>query len=79
MSSDESEPSLGDVGSNVNVEADSEEDYGVVHLGANAPYRGEPLAVPCQRPAYRFDEDKDGIPVATIEARFERRVNVDRW
>ena len=79
MSSDESEPRLSDIGSNVEVDTDSEEDYGVVNLGANAPYRGEPLAVPGERPAYRFDEDKDGIPIATIEERFERRVNVDRW
>ncbi len=42
MSSDESEQSLSDVGSILNEDTESEEDYGVVNLGANAPYRGEP-------------------------------------
>ena len=80
ISSDESEPSLNDAVSTVNVEdADREEDYGIIRLGANAPYWGEPQAVLGQRPANRLNEDKDGISIDIIEARFERRVNVDSW
>ncbi len=37
---------------------------------------GEPLAVHGQAPVYRFDEYKDGILLATIEARFDRRVEL---
>ena len=48
MLSDESEPSLTDVGPNVNTDTDREEAYGVFNLGANACYGGEPLAVPAQ-------------------------------
>ena len=68
--------------STVNVEdtdSDSDEDYGVIRLGRNARYWCEPLAVPGQQPAYRLDEDKDGIPIATIAARFDLRVNGDSW
>ena len=67
-----SEQSLSDLTS-------SDEDYGEVNLeGAHAPYQDEPLAIPGQ-PRVVFEEDKDGIPPETLEARYEKRVGVDIW
>ena len=52
--------------------------YGVVFQGTNAPYRDEPLAVPGEiAEAYHYEDDIDNIPLATVEARFKRRINVD--
>ena len=56
----------------------SDEDYGVVNLQAHAPYQDEPLAVPGQA-RVNYEEDKDGIPRETIEARFEKRIAVNDW
>ena len=80
MSSDESNPSLGDEELISLEENESGDYYGVVHLGTNATYRDEPLAFPGQAAqAYRYEVDIDYIPLATIEARLERRINVDGW
>ena len=77
MSSDESNPSDGDGESMMNEGNDSGNDYGVAALGINAPYRDEPLAVPGEiAEAYHYEDDIDNIPLATIEARFKRRINV---
>ena len=56
----------------------TDQDYGVVNLQAHAPYQDEPLAVPGQ-PRVVFEEDKDGIPHETLEARFERRIAMNDW
>ena len=59
---------------------DSGDDYGVIFLGTNAPYRDEPIAVPGEiAEAYHYDDDIHTIPLATIEARFTRRINVDSF
>ena len=55
----------------------TDEDYGVVNLQAHAPYQDEPLAVPGQARVV-YEEDKDGIPRETLEARFEKRIAVNR-
>ena len=80
MSSDESNPSLSDEELIWLEESESGDDYGVVHLGTNAPYRDKPLAIPGQAAqAYHYAEDIDNIPLATSEVRFERQINVDGW
>ena len=56
----------------------TDQDYGVVNLQAHAPYQDEPLAVPGQ-PRVVYEEDKDGIPRETLEARFEKRIAVNDW
>lgn len=56
----------------------TDEDYGVVNLQAHAPYQDEPLAIPGQ-PRVVYEEDKDGIPRETLEARFEKRIAVNDW
>ena len=56
----------------------TDEDYGVVNLQAHAPYQDERLAVPGQ-PRVVYEEDKDGIPCETLEARFEKRIAVNDW
>ena len=44
--------------------------------GDYAPYQDEPLALPGQA-RVNFEEDKDGIPRETLEARFKNRVAVN--
>ena len=52
---------------------DSGDHYGVAFLGTNVLRWNEPLAVPGEiAEAYHYEDDKDNIPLATIEARFER-------
>ena len=78
MSSDEPNPSVGNGESMMNEGNDSGDEYGVSFLCTNAPYRDEPLTVPGEiAEAYHYEDDIDNIPLATIEARFTRRMNVD--
>ena len=78
MSSDESNPSVGDGESVMNEGNDSGYDYAVSFLSTNAPYRDKPFAVPGEiAEAYHYEDDIHDIPLATIEARFKRRINVD--
>ena len=73
MSSDESNPSVGDGESTMKEGNDSGDDSGVAFLGTNAPCCNEPLAVPGEiAEAYQYEDDIDNIPLATIEATFER-------
>ena len=59
-------------------EINSEEDYGIVNLQANAPYQDELLAIPGQ-PVFRFEEDPEGIPHETLAARHEGIVKLEDW
>ena len=71
---DESNPSLRGQKSISIEESENGDDYGVVHLGTNVPYRDEPLTFPGQAAqAYGYEEDVDNIPLVTITAWFERR------
>lgn len=67
--------SSGDEGSSSN------EDYGAVdmHPNGNEPYQDEPLAIPGQEYVLNFEEDKDGIPAATLEARFTKICPLSEW
>ena len=57
---------------------DSGDHYGISFLGTNAPCWNVPLAVPGEiAEAYHYEDDMDNIPLATIEAWFERRINAD--
>ena len=72
-----------DIGSFVQSE-DSDEDYGVVNLGAGGimPYQDEPLLPQGMDREYlgnNDDDDIDGIPLESLEARFEKRVPVNGW
>ncbi|XP_065059440.1 uncharacterized protein LOC135692765 isoform X1 [Rhopilema esculentum] len=60
------------------IDSSTDGDYEVVNLQAHAPYQDEPLALPGQA-RVNFEEDKDGIPRETLEARFEKRVAVNDW
>lgn len=69
---------------NTSPESSSEEDYGVVCLGAAAvPYQDEPLARPREGGAAvrrRDDgEDKDGLSRQTLADRYEGRTRVEEW
>ena len=68
-----------DIGSFVQSE-DSDEDYGVVNLDAGGilPYQDEPLLPQGMEREYD-DDDIDGIPLESLEARFERRLPVNGW
>lgn len=69
----------------------SNSDYVVVELGAVEPYQDEPLAVNRRRPRMAEDgddgldngraenEDPDGISIATLESRYEKRSPVGQW
>ena len=74
--------SLSDLSSNDSsgpmLSTESEEDYGLVNLEANAPYQGEPLAV-AGEPAFVFEEDKNRIPHEVLAARSEGRIDVNEW
>ena len=76
--------SISDNGSFVQSE-ESEEDYGVVNLGEGGimPYQDEPLLPQGMDGEdvgnHDNDEDIDGIPLASLEARFEKRVPVNGW
>ena len=48
-----------------------------MHPEGNEPYEDEPLAVPGQEYALNFQEDKDGIPAVTLEARFTKTCSVN--
>ena len=70
---------------------DESSDYGVVQLGGMEPYQDEPLAANRRRPRPRMaedgdgdvarweDEDPDGIAIATLESRYEKRSPVGLW
>ena len=69
---------------NASSESSSEEDYGVVFLGAAAaPYQDEPLARPREGGAVarRHDdgEDKDGLSRQTLADRYEGRSRLEEW
>lgn len=69
---------------NASPESSSEEDYGLVFLGAAAaPYQDEPLARPREGAAAerrRDDgEDKDGLSRQTLADRYEGRSRVEEW
>ena len=61
----------------------------MVQLGGMEPYQDEPLAANRRRPrmaedgdgdvAREEDEDPDGIPIATLESRYEKRSPVGQW
>ena len=60
------------------AESDSEPDYGVVNLGAAGivPYQDEPIILPddiAEEEECDEDEDIDGIPLESLEARFQKR------
>ena len=86
-SSDESQKNIfavensGDEDSISDEDSFSNEDYGVVdmHPDGNEPYQDEPLAIPGQEYVLSFEEDKDGIPAATLEARFTKTCPVGEW
>ena len=50
-----------------------------MHSDDNEPYQDEPLAIPGQEYVLSFEEDKDGIPAATLEARFTKTCPVGEW
>ena len=62
-------------------ESSNGEDFGVVdmHPDGNAPYQDEPLAIAGQEYELNFEEDKDGIPAETLEARFTKRIPLKSW
>ena len=64
------------------AESDSESDYGVVNLGAAGivPYQDEPI-LPDDIAEEKCDkeEDIDGIPLESLEARFEKRFPLNEW
>ena len=71
---DESNPSFRGQKSISTEESENGDDYGVVHIGTNVPYRDEPLTFPGQAAqAYCYEEDVDNIPIVTIAAWFDRR------
>ena len=72
-SSDESVPQL-----SLSESSSTDEDYGVINLQAHATYQDEPLAVLGQARVV-YEEDKDGIPRESLEARFEKRIAVNDW
>ena len=43
------------------------------------PYQDEPLASSSDDDVGADEADIDGIPLASLEARFEKRVTVDEW
>ena len=80
MSSDEPNPSVSDGESMMKEGNDSGDEYRVSFLGTDAPHRDEPLAVPGEiAEAFHYEDDIDNIPLAIIEARFKRRINVDSF
>ena len=62
-------------------ESSNSEDFGVVdmHPDGNAPYQDKPLAVAGQEYELNFEEDKDGIPAETLEARYTKIIPVNQW
>ena len=77
-SGDVSEQSLSTEGTQ---ESSNGEDFDVVdmHPNGNALYQDEPLAVAGQEYALNFEEDKDGIPAETLEARYTKVIPVGHW
>ena len=62
-----------------NLHADSgDEDILVVNSVVN-PYENEPLASAVGEHFVSVEEGADGINPETLEARFERRVTLDKW
>ena len=80
-SGDESQKDISAAESSSDEDNSSDKDYGVVdmHPEGNEPYQDEPLAVPGQEYALNFEDDKDGIPAATLEARFTKISSVNEW
>ena len=64
------------------AESDSESDYGVVNLGAAGivPYQDEPI-LPDDIAEEESDEEEDidGIPLESLEARFQKRFPFNEW
>ena len=79
MSSSDSDKSFSGEDRSTQYESE-EEDYGAVRLDPGLPYQDEPLAIEEEGALqYHFEEDPDGIPRETLEARFEKTVAVDQW
>ena len=80
-SSDESQKDISAVESSSDENYSSDKDYGVVdvHPEGNEPCQDEPLAIPGQEYVLNFEEDKDDIPAATLEARFTKICSVNEW
>ena len=80
MPSDESNPSVGDREVMMNGGNGNGDTYGCVFLGTSSLYRDEPPAVPGEKAEVcHCEDDIDNIPLATTDARFERRIHVDSW
>ncbi|XP_028408213.1 uncharacterized protein LOC114530791 [Dendronephthya gigantea] len=62
-------------------ESSNGEDFGVVYLhpDGNAPFQDEPLAIVGQEYKLNFEEDKDGIPAQTLEAKYTKLIPVNDW
>ena len=66
------------------TESESDADYGVVNLGAGAivPYQDDPIIPEGNMEVgdiVDHKEDIDGIPLESLESRFEKRTPVNQW
>ena len=69
-------------GSDLELSSDDDADYGVVQNLVGA-YQGEPMAnledEEDTGPANHAVDDPDGLSLATLESRVEKRVPVNQW
>ena len=83
MSASDSEDATSSANESSVMESESDADYGVVNLGAGAmvPYQDEPIIhEPNVAGDIAYDEeDIDGIPLESLESRFEKRTPVNQW
>ena len=54
-----------------------EENY--VFQGNFLPYQGEPIACSEDESSSKDEEDIDGLTIAVLEERYERRIPVESW